>query len=415
MGRQLSHSLAALILAWTALGSAQIVHGEVFVLKAGGRIEGEHLNPQRMRGQPYRVRTDGGLVLDLAENTVARVVVKSDVQREYEARLPGVPQTVDGHWEMAEWCQEAGLDEQRRRHLVSIIGLDPDHAEARRLLGYTRYGSKWMTQDEFLQSRGYVRTKGVWRLQQEIDLDVQKRQREQAEKELASSIRNWFEQIASGSRHAANAERQLNELRDANAAPALVDIIGDRKQPRFMRLRCLEILGRLPPGMATATLVRVAMDDQDETIRDRCLDELVRGGTQNCVAGFTAELRNKSNARVLRAASCLQRLGDKEAMLPLIDALVTEHIFMEQQGGPPGALGAGFGAGPGTAGAGGMGTFGVGGKPKAVKKNLKNDAVHTALKTLCPPGVDHQFDTDAWKKWYIQTFTTTNVNLRRDE
>jgi len=415
MGRQLSNFLAALILAATGAFGAQLARGEVFVLKAGGRIEGEHLNPQRTTGQPYRVRTDDGLVLELASNTVARVVIKSDVQREYEARLPRVPQTVDGHWEMAEWCQESGLDEQRRRHLVSIIGLDPDHAEARRLLGYARYGSKWMTQDEFLQSRGYVRTKGVWRLQQEIDLDVQRRERERAEKELTASIRTWFDQIGSGSRHAANAERQLNELRNPNAAPALVDIIGDKKQPRGMRLRCLEILGRLPPGMATATLVRVAMDDQDETIGDRCLDELVRGGTHLCVAGFMAELRNKNNSRVLRAASCLQRLGDKEAVLPLIDALVTEHTFMEQQGGPPGQLGAGFGTGPGTAGAGGMGTFGVGGKPKSVKKNLKNDAVHTALKSLCPPGVDYQFDTDAWKRWYIQTFTTTNVNMRRDE
>jgi len=415
MGRQLSRTFAALIVAAAAVGGAQVARGEVFVLKAGGRIEGEHLNPQRTAAQPYQVRTEDGLVLELAANTVARVVIKSDVQREYEARLPGVPQTVDGHWAMAEWCQEAGLDEQRRRHLVSVIGLDPDHAEARRLLGYTRYGSKWMTQDEFLQSRGYVRTKGVWRLQQEIDLEVQRRDRERAEKELTASTRMWFEQVANGGRNAANAERRLNELRDPNAAPALVDIIGDRRQPRSMRLRCMEILGRLPPGMATATLVRVALEDQDETIRDRCLDELVRGGTHLCVAGFVAELRNKSNARVLRAASCLQRLGDKEAVLPLIDALVTEHTFVEQQSSPPGALGAGFGTGPGTAGAGGMGTFGVGGKPKSVKKSLNNDAVHSALRSLCPAGVDYQFDTAAWKRWYIQTFTTSNVNMRRDE
>src|SRR5438132_4916431 len=31
---------------------------EVFILKSGGRIEAEHLNPNRERGQPYYLRTE---------------------------------------------------------------------------------------------------------------------------------------------------------------------------------------------------------------------------------------------------------------------------------------------------------------------------------------------------------------------
>ncbi len=411
MGRPWIHATVAFA-AWLAALAPLAARGEIFVLRSGGKIEGEHLNPQRSAGQPYQLRTDGGILFALAENAVARVVIKSDVEREYEARRPSVPNTVEGHWAMAEWCQEAGLTDERRRHLTAVIGIDPNHAEARRVLGYTLYGSRWMTQNEFLASRGYVFHKGQWRLQQEIEIELASRERELAVKELRQLIRRNFDHIADGNRHAADAERFLNGLRDLNAAPALVDLLADKKQPRAVRLRCLEILGRLPPGLAIPTLVKVAMDDADDTLRDRCLDELARGDVHIALGGFIQELTSKSNARVQRAAECLRRLGDKEAVLPLIDALVTEHEYLVSSGGPPGALGAGFGTGPGASGA---GTFGVRGKPKLVKKNLQNEAVRTALRTMCPPGVDYEFDEDAWKRWYIQKFTTTNVDLRRGE
>jgi hypothetical protein len=407
-------------MAATAANSSAL--GEIFVLKSGGRIEGEHLNPQRAAGQPYQLKAEGGLRLALAENTVARVIIKSDVEREYEVRFPGVPNTVEGHWEMAEWCQEAGLTDERRRHLAAIIAIDPNHAEARRVLGYTLYGSRWLTQNEFLQSQGYVFHKGSWRLAQEIELELRNRERELSIKGFRQDIRTWLEQAGTSSRHAANAERSLNEIRDANAAPALADILGDARQPRAARLRCLEILGRLPPALATATLIKVAMDDRDDTIRDRCLDELIRGGLHLAGPGFLNELKVEKNSknfkieqnwRVNRAAYCLARLGFTDATLPLINALKTDHQEVVQQGngGGGGGMPLSFGSGgPG----GGMGSFGVGGRPKVRITTRENSGVRDALAQL-HAGVNHQYDAAAWKRWYIQKFTTTNVDLRRDE
>src|SRR5262245_25430184 len=93
---------------------------EVFVLKTGGRIEGQHLNPQRDRGQAYEVRTENGVRLSLADSAVARVIVKSDIDKQYEAALARLESTVDAQWNMAEWCKEAGLVQQRRRHLQEV-------------------------------------------------------------------------------------------------------------------------------------------------------------------------------------------------------------------------------------------------------------------------------------------------------
>src|SRR5207247_3898205 len=111
----------------------------------------------------------------------------------------------------------------------------------------------------------------------------------------------------------------------------------------------------LPPGLATGTLVHVAMNDSDSSLRDACLEELKRQGTHSVLPAFLLELKSKDNKRVNRAADCLARLGDKDATLPLISALVTEHRFAIQQGGPPGGLSATFSPNGGP-GRGGMGT-----------------------------------------------------------
>jgi hypothetical protein len=40
--------------------------------------------------------------------------------------------------------------------------------------------------------------------------------------------------------------------------------------------------------------------------------------------------------------------------------------------------------------------------------------VVTAL-TVMHPGVNYQYDQEAWRRWYARQATPTNVNLRRDD
>jgi hypothetical protein len=402
--------LLAVCLATALAAAGSPARGEVFVLKSGGRIEGEHLNPDRQPGQPYHVRTDDGVKLALADSAVQRMIVKTDLDKQYEALLTRLANTTEAQWNMAEWCREAGLTEERKRHLQAVIAIDPNHVEARKALGYQRFGSRWLTQDEHMQSLGYVRYKGTWRLKQEIEIDSRELEAELTTKKLRKDIRMWFEQVASGGRLADVADRNLNALNDPAAAPALAEILGDAEQPRAVRQRCLTILAKLPPGLATGTLVRIAMNDHDDNLADACLEELKRHGAHSVLPTFVAELKNKDNARVNRAAECLSVLGDKDATLPLINALVTEHKFVVQQGsGPPGSMTTTFSPN-GSPGGGGLS---MGGKPKIVKRQLQNAAVRDALTTLYPD-VNHQYDVDAWRAWYTQSQTTSNVDLRRD-
>jgi hypothetical protein len=183
---------------------------EIFILKSGGRVEGKHLNPDRERGQPYYLRTESGVRLALADGAVARVIVKSELDKQYDALAAKLENTVEAHWNLAEWCKEAGLLDQRKRHLQAVIALDPNHEEARKALGYQKFGSRWLTQDEHMQSLGYLRYKGAWRLRQEIEVASRQEQEELAVKKLRKDVRLWLDQIASGGRLAESASRSLN-------------------------------------------------------------------------------------------------------------------------------------------------------------------------------------------------------------
>jgi hypothetical protein len=140
------------------------------------------------------------------------------------------------------------LLEQRKKLLGAVIALDPNHAEARKALGYQKFGSRWLTQDEYMQSQGYQRYKGSWRLKQEIEIESRDRQNELTSKQWRKDIRRWFEQLVSGGRHADAAARELGKIQDPLAADALVEILADGKESRAIRKLCLEMLARLPQG-----------------------------------------------------------------------------------------------------------------------------------------------------------------------
>jgi HEAT repeat protein len=274
-----------------------------------------------------------------------------------------------------------------------------------------------MTQEEFLTGRGYVRYKGAWWTQQQAALDAVREKREIAEKQWRRQIKIWLDQLGTNDHERALAG--LRGIQETTAGPALADILGDEDSTRPARMMCLDILARLPPGLATGTLVRLAMDDPDENIRDKCLDELIRLGPHVVLSAFMNELKNEKetafskNARINRAAYCLQRFGDPDATLPLINALVTEHFVIINPDAAGGGTPVNFNSG-GPVGQGGLGGLSMGSKQKKVKGKVNNPDVLGALTSMYP-GVNYLYNIDDWKRWYIQNHTSTSVDLRRGE
>ncbi len=391
------------------LGFVASADAEVFLLRTGGRVEGEWLNPQRAQADDYLLRTIAGVQLSLGGPQVQRVLTTSDVQKQYEEILHKSPTTVAGHWQMAQWCKDAGLTAQRKFHLEAIIKQETDHEEARLALGYGRFATGgWMTPDEYMLRQGYVKSRGQWKLPQEIEIEARQREFDIADKHWRSQLKTWLGNLDSKKR-AGEALQSIQGIRDPAAANAVADALADKELPKDVRLMCLDVLGKLPPGLAIDTLIRLSLHDPDEGLRERCLAEIKRQGPQRAIPVFIKELSSKENYLVKRAAIGLHVLGASSATQALIDALITTHKQVVK--GNPGQMTTSFGGGGDTGGLGGMS---MGAKTQVFKSEVQNEEVLSALASL-HPGVNFGYNKADWRRWFMTSKTTIGADLRRGE
>lgn len=384
--------------------------GAVFVLVTGGQIEGQLLNPEEKPRQAYFVRTEAGGTVKLVSAQVDRVLTISEDLAWYQQALPNVPPTVEGHWAMAEECRRRSLKQQREFHLQEILKLDPEHAEARYGLGYSKVEGNWVKTDEWMLSRGYVRYRGAWRIIQDVALEQAADKQDKLVKDWRQKVKVWRTAITKRRGKEQEALESLREIRDVAAGPALAEIVEDTRESRELRLVAIEVLGRLRCGAGWTAFIKRALEDTDPHIREACLDQLSEFGAPQAVRSCEKLLTSKDNLKVNRAALCLGALHDATATPALINALVTEHKFVIQSsGGNPGQTNAGFGTGPG----GGGNSFSAGGRPQIIERKLQNEGVLNALIAL-HPGINFGYDEEAWKRWYASKDRPLVLDLRRN-
>ncbi len=399
---------------WCLLGSASVggqnAQAAVFLLANGGQIEGKLLNPDQQPRKDYRIKLDGGARLMLHADQVQQVLTLSEELRWYQQTAPEIPDTVEAHWEMAEQCRLKNLRTQREHHLNQILQWDPDHREARVALGFSRVKDQWIKTDQWMQDQGFIRYRGAWRTPQDVALEKARDQADLAEKQWLRKMQSWRTWILKARGQEKQAWAAIRAIDDPAATAGLIEIIENEKDPPELRRLCIQVLGKLQTPRSIEVFVQRAMKDPDANIRDACLDELKRFGTQPAVWRFQTLLESPDNKLVNRAAICLGVLGNRESTRPLIDALITEHRYLLQPSGNPGQLSLGFGNAPGAGG----GSFGAGGRPKIIQREHRNEGVLNALTSLWP-SVNFRFDQQAWRTWLAEKRAPGTTSLRRDD
>ena len=182
-------SILTLLLALSAAGPT--ASAEVFLLANGGQLVGELMNRDESPRRSYVIQPARGAKITLDTAQVKKVLSLRPKQIEYERIRPTYPDTAAGQWELAQWCRDHRLTAEREIHLRRVIELDPNHAQARLLLGYSLVGGQWTTHKETMIRRGYVRYKGQWKLPQEVELAETKRKQEAAQQEWFQKVRRW--------------------------------------------------------------------------------------------------------------------------------------------------------------------------------------------------------------------------------
>ncbi len=401
------------------IGLQSLARADVFLLRSGGRIEGQLQNPDEIPRQVYIIETPVGVQLTLERQAVARVLRQSDDLATYLAKAPSVPDTVDRQWQLAEWCRQHHLGTQRRVHLERVIELDPDHAQARRALGYSLIDGQWHTQDQLMASRGYVRYKGRWVLPQEVEISQRNRKLELAEKEWRVRLKRYTAWLSDPDR-AAEARSLIAAIDDPFAIPALRDWIASDPLVEHRQL-ALETIARFSEAPVVDCLVEVSLSDPDLELRRTALELIGRHDKARAVSQYIQHLKSKQNQTVNDAAYALASLGDSAAVGPLIDSLVTSHKFIVQPSNA-GQQTATFVNPNSTGGAtnvpnanffgGNAGGITMGGGPKVVSQKFQNRDVLDALIALTRQ--NFEYDIRSWKAWFAAQQKSQSLDARRD-
>ncbi|RCS54776.1 HEAT repeat domain-containing protein [Bremerella cremea] len=404
--RYLSFCTAAIASLAILGGSCAIAQAEVFHLASGGTLEGTLLNPDQSPRVTYEVQTEKGKLV-LGRSSVRDVVAFSAQLKQYETFLPRMPDTVEGQFQMARWCEQNNLPEKRDYHLNEILKREPDNVEARKALGYEKFQGKWIIRDEWNRQQGYVRYGGGWRYPQDIKMSEQESAIEEKQIEWRKQVRIWRTWLKRGGDRAQEAAAEFRKINDPYAGVAIIDLLKDEKNSAVKQL-LVEALTNIKTPESTTTLTEIAANDPDESIRDQATIGLENRDNRQAVNYLISKLTSSDNETVNRAAIVLGRLKSPASVRPLIDALVTTHKETIQSGGQPGRTTAGFGTGGG-----GM-SFGT---PKAqvIERDIQNPGVRRALLEVMDEGVDFQYNEDAWKVWYANKKIPLNVDLRRDD
>jgi hypothetical protein len=399
----ISCSCAALIVAVAASA-----HGDTFTLASGGQVDGEIVVSPDVPKDKMLIRTNSGGELTIDKNQVKQIDPHSPTEAEYERIRPTFLDTVDGQWQLAEWCREHSLLKQRRMHLERIISLDPNHKQARAALDFRFIDGRWIQPDELMKQRGYVRYKNTWKLPQEVDLIEARHKNDAAELEWRTKVKRWRSAIEARPDFAKQMTDDLFANADAAAVPAVKQMLAIESD-RKVKIRLIETLVKLGTADALSVVAMRTLDDDDEEVRLSALDALKATKHPELTSSYVKALRSSDNLRVNRAAYCLGILNDKSAIVPLIDALRTRHKFIDPGSGNPGQMTTTFGNGPGLGGGG----LSVGGGPKEVKVWLENHEVLKAL--IAITGENFEFNEAAWKNWYARQKKPTTLDARRGE
>ena len=131
----MQRSTRVLCAAFVLLAILRPAVGEVFLLRSGGRVEGDLVNADENPRTSYVISLPNGGQLTLDAAVVEKVQPVPPELAEYEKVRRQYPDTVQGQLQMADWCREHNLAAQRKTHLERVLQLDPDQADARRTAG----------------------------------------------------------------------------------------------------------------------------------------------------------------------------------------------------------------------------------------------------------------------------------------
>lgn len=308
----------------TLVAAAAVSRADTVKLEGGGTVRGQVLDDKSTKDVVV-VKSRTGAEVKIERSKIQEIIREKTPAEEYDEIKGDYDETAEDQFRLAMWCDARKLAKQRKEHLLKVIELDPDHAQAREKLGYVKRDGKWLTSDEAKEAKGLVKYNGRYVTPQEKEILEQKKREDDASREWFQKIRQWKTWLTGND---AGKQRQgedkLRAIDDPLAYEAIIGQFGKEKEESLRVLMC-DLLNNLPGDEPTLELVRRSIADVSANVRWQAVQKLVDREDPAAVRALTKVLTSDHNTVIRRAAEALGAIGDPSAVPALIDALVTKH------------------------------------------------------------------------------------------
>ena len=116
-------------------------YADLFHLKDGRVIDGSIL---REIGDLISIRSSDGEVITIDRSQIVKTEKRLTPLDQYRTRLDQLdPAKLEDQLTLALWCDSVELKPQALKHWKRVIQIDPDHDQARSVLGYVWIGGDW--------------------------------------------------------------------------------------------------------------------------------------------------------------------------------------------------------------------------------------------------------------------------------
>jgi hypothetical protein len=304
------------------------IFGDTIHTTVGGKIEGTIVE-EESNGSRVVIVTKAGKQT-YPRRLIEKIEMREDNRVEtYKDALKRFGADAEGQYQLGIWCGERQYKKEATEHFRKAIAADPNHAGAREKLGYERVGEGWKTIEEIKTAQGLVKNAaGKWVLPQQKEEAEQNAAAKKLRQDYFIKVRNLRRMAYGDNATKADAAlTQLKSIRDPAAIEALMKFLFDKESTPQDRKLLVDMLAVIDHPDSTASLVKIATEDDVEENRYAAVKALVPRKSTELLKAFAGILRNKDNRRVNAAAAALGELGDFTVVSDLIDALSTKHTY----------------------------------------------------------------------------------------
>lgn len=312
-----------------ALAFGSPVSADLIKLNSGGELRGKIVKG-RTNHESVTLETLSGVTVTVQRSDLVFLTMRPLNVEEYESRIRKLPNTLDAHWELADWCRKKSLVKQRETHLRHVIQLDPAHEPAHLALGHIRQKDGWVSKDELMTSQGYVKHKGKYITSQEFELIGKTEAERHEERAWFSKVRLWSGWVegtlTSGAEKQRNGWQALEGISDPNATPAVMRFLAPNEN-RELRSLAVKILSHVGGNKPVPGLVQFSLSDVDPEVRYQALYGIGNDQKNKAMPLYVKHLKHETNFVVCRAGMALGVVGNEKAVPALIEALITSHNY----------------------------------------------------------------------------------------